>query len=161
MGSGQSPTARSTGSLPAACSRRSPRRAQLPDQDHLHALLRLHFDDVREEEWAPSYGGSRTRMDFLLKRARMVVETKMTRDRLDQAKVVDELVIDKAHYRQAPGLQDAGLLRLRPRPPAGQPRRARERRQRKRERLDDACDRGAPAEFIRDENAGLAGAFGI
>ena len=62
-------------------------------QDHLHALLRLHFDDVREEEWAPSYGGSRTRMDFLLKRERMVVETKMTRDRLDQAKVVDELVI--------------------------------------------------------------------
>ena len=71
-------------------------------QDHLHALLRLHFDDVREEEWAPSYGGSRTRMDFLLKRERMVVETKMTRDRLDQAKVVDELVIDKAHYRQHP-----------------------------------------------------------
>ncbi len=47
-------------------------------QDHLHALLRLHFDDVREEEWAPSYGGSRTRMDFLPKRERMVVETKMT-----------------------------------------------------------------------------------
>jgi len=71
-------------------------------QDHLHALLRLHFDDVREEEWAPSYGGSRTRMDFLLKRERMVVETKMMRDRLDQRKVVDELVIDKAHYRQHP-----------------------------------------------------------
>jgi REase_DpnII-MboI len=69
-------------------------------QDHLHALLRLHLDDVREEEWAPSYGGSR--IDFLLKRERMVVETKMTRDRLDRAKVVDELVIDKAHYRQQP-----------------------------------------------------------
>ena len=26
----------------------------------------------------------------------------MTRDRLDQAKVVDELVIDKAHHRQHP-----------------------------------------------------------
>ena len=71
-------------------------------QDHLHALLRLHFDDVRPEEWAPSYGGSRTRMDFLLKRERMVVETKMTRERLDQSRVVDELVIDKAHYRQHP-----------------------------------------------------------
>lgn len=71
-------------------------------QDHLHALLRLHFDDVREEEWTPSYGGSRTRMDFLLKREQMVVETKMTRERLDQSKVVDELVIDKAHYRRHP-----------------------------------------------------------
>jgi len=33
----------------------------------------------------------------------MVVETRMTRDRLDQAKVVDELVIDGAHYRRHPG----------------------------------------------------------
>ena len=69
-------------------------------QDHLHALLRLHFDDVREEEWTPSYGGSRARMDFLLKRERMVVETKITRERLNQPKVVEELVIDMAHYRQ-------------------------------------------------------------
>ena len=65
-------------------------------------MLRLHFDDVRPEEWAPSYGGSRTRMDFLHKRERMVVETKMTRERLDQSRVVEELVIDKAHYRQHP-----------------------------------------------------------
>jgi hypothetical protein len=26
-------------------------------QDLLHAPLRLHFDDIRPEEWAPSYGG--------------------------------------------------------------------------------------------------------
>ncbi|MCP9486937.1 MAG: hypothetical protein MSC30_13865 [Gaiellaceae bacterium MAG52_C11] len=71
-------------------------------QDTLHALLQLHFDDIRPEEWAPSYGGSRTRMDFLLKREHTVVETKMTRERLDQRKVVDELVIDKAHYRGHP-----------------------------------------------------------
>ena len=71
-------------------------------QDALNALLRLHFDDVRAEEWVPSYGGSRTRMDFLLKREQTVIETKMTRDRLDQRKVVEELVIDKAHYRQHP-----------------------------------------------------------
>jgi hypothetical protein len=37
-------------------------------QDHVHALPRLHFDDVRPEEWTPSYAWSRTRMDFLLKR---------------------------------------------------------------------------------------------
>lgn len=71
-------------------------------QDHLHALLRLHFDDVREEEWTPSYGGTRTRMDFLLKREQTVVETKMTRPGLDQRKVVDELIVDKEHYRQHP-----------------------------------------------------------
>jgi hypothetical protein len=37
-------------------------------QDLLHALLRLHFDDIRPEEWTPSYGGKSTRMDFLLKK---------------------------------------------------------------------------------------------
>lgn len=71
-------------------------------QDHLHALLRLHFDDVREEEWTPSYGGTRTRMDFLLKREQTVVETKMTRPGLEQRKVVEELIVDKEHYRQHP-----------------------------------------------------------
>lgn len=45
-------------------------------QDNLHALLRLHFDDVREEVWTPNYGGIHTRMDFLLKREKTVVETK-------------------------------------------------------------------------------------
>jgi hypothetical protein len=71
-------------------------------QDTLHALLQLHFDDVRPEEWAPSYAGSRTRMDFLLKRERTVVETKMTRKGLDQRKVVEELIVDKDHYRGHP-----------------------------------------------------------
>lgn len=71
-------------------------------QDTLHALLHLHFDDIRPEEWAPSYAGSRTRMDFLLKREQTVLETKMTRERLDQRRVVEELTIDKAHYRGHP-----------------------------------------------------------
>lgn len=71
-------------------------------QDAIHALLRLHFDDVRPEEHVPSYGGSRSRLDFLLKRERTVIETKMTRNGLGQRKLVEELTIDKAHYRQHP-----------------------------------------------------------
>lgn len=39
-------------------------------QDFLHALLRLFFDDVRAEEWTPSYAGQSARMDFLLKNER-------------------------------------------------------------------------------------------
>jgi REase_DpnII-MboI len=71
-------------------------------QDALRALLRLHFDDVRPEENVPSYGGSRTRLDFLLKRERTVIETKMTRDGLGQRRLVEELTNDKAHYRGHP-----------------------------------------------------------
>lgn len=36
-------------------------------QDLLHAVLRLFFDDVRTEEFTPSYASAASRMDFLLK----------------------------------------------------------------------------------------------
>lgn len=71
-------------------------------QDLMHALLRFHFDDVRAEEVTPSMGGKSARMDFLLKRERLVVETKMTRKTLDQRKVADELIIDMKRYRSHP-----------------------------------------------------------
>jgi hypothetical protein len=71
-------------------------------QDLLHSLLKLHFDDVRPEEWTPSYAGSSSRMDFLLKRERVVVETKMTRKNLGQKEVANELTEDIARYRKHP-----------------------------------------------------------
>jgi hypothetical protein len=71
-------------------------------QDALHALLRLHFDDVRAEEWTPSYAGNSTRMDFLLKREHVVVEAKMTRTSLKQKDVAKELIQDKEPYRSHP-----------------------------------------------------------
>lgn len=76
-------------------------------QDLMHALLRLHFDDVRPEEVTPSLAGKSGRMDFLLKRERIVVETKMTRKNLKQKQVGDELIVDMARYRTHP---DCGTL---------------------------------------------------
>lgn len=74
-------------------------------QDALHALLRLHFDDVRPEEVTPSLGGKSARMDFLLKPERIVIETKMTRKGLDQKKVGDELIIDMRRYESHPDVR--------------------------------------------------------
>ncbi|MBE0657725.1 MAG: hypothetical protein IH602_08530 [Bryobacteraceae bacterium] len=71
-------------------------------QDLLHGLLRLHFEDVRPEEWTPSYGGASTRMDFLLKREQVVVEAKMTRKNLDQKKIISQLSEDIERYRAHP-----------------------------------------------------------
>lgn len=71
-------------------------------QDLLHSLLVLHFEDVRPEEWTPSYAGTNTRMDFLLKSERVVIEVKMTRKGLDQKKVLEELAVDKMRYRAHP-----------------------------------------------------------
>ena len=76
-------------------------------QDVLNGLLRLHFDDVRPEEWNPSYGGVHSRSDLLLKRERVVVETKMTRKGLGQRALVGQLTVDKAQYRTHP---DCGTL---------------------------------------------------
>ena len=67
-------------------------------QDLLHAILLLHFDDVRPEEVTPSYAGNSSRVDFYLPDARIVVEVKMTRDSLRQRRVVDQLIEDSSRY---------------------------------------------------------------
>lgn len=69
-------------------------------QDLLHALLRLHFSDVRPEEWTPSYAGNSNRMDFLLKEAHIAIEIKMTRDNLKDKEIGEQLIIDIAKYQQ-------------------------------------------------------------
>jgi hypothetical protein len=71
-------------------------------QDLLHALLRPWINDIRPEEFTPSYAGSSTRMDFLLPAHRIVIETKIVRDRAHAKRVGDELIIDIEHYRRHP-----------------------------------------------------------
>lgn len=71
-------------------------------QDLLHALLRLSFDDIRPEEWTPSYAGKSARMDFLLKSEQIVVETKKTRKGLDAKELGDQLIIDIQRYQSHP-----------------------------------------------------------
>jgi len=72
-------------------------------QDLLHALLRPWISDIRPEEFTPSYAGSSTRMDFLLPAHKLVIETKIVRDRSHAKRVGDELIIDIEHYRRHPG----------------------------------------------------------
>ena len=71
-------------------------------QDLLHALLKLEFDDIRAEEWAPSSAGQSTRMDFLLKTEKVVVEIKKTRKGLADKELGSELIQDIARYRVHP-----------------------------------------------------------
>ena len=71
-------------------------------QDLLHALLFLHFEDVRAEEWSPSYAGKSSRLDFLLKREQIVVEVKKTRENLGAREVGTQLIEDIARYQSHP-----------------------------------------------------------
>ena len=68
-------------------------------QNLFHAILKLFFDDIRPEEWTPSYAGNSSRMDFLLKREEIVIEIKKTRNTLKEKEISDELIIDKERYR--------------------------------------------------------------
>jgi hypothetical protein len=71
-------------------------------QDLIHALLRMHFDDIRPEEWTPSYAGKTSRMDFLLKQESIVVELKMTRSKLGSKELSTQLIEDIERYKAHP-----------------------------------------------------------
>ncbi len=72
-------------------------------QDLLHSVLKIEFDDVRAEEWTPSYAGSATRMDFVLKKEEIVVEVKKTSAALRDKQVGEQLILDIAHYKAYTG----------------------------------------------------------
>lgn len=75
-------------------------------QDLFHSLLRIYFDDIRPEEWNPSYAGSSTRVDFLLKGEETIIEIKKTRPNLKAKQLGEQLIIDIAHYKT---IQDVKL----------------------------------------------------
>src|SRR5208282_5659540 len=68
-------------------------------QDLMHALLRLSFEDVRPEEVTPSYAGTSSRMDFLLKAEATVIEVKYN---LRNKELRDQLAVDIETYRIHP-----------------------------------------------------------
>jgi hypothetical protein len=74
-------------------------------QDLLHAVLRGFFDDVRPEEYVPSYAGSGSRMDFLIKSEKIVVEVKMTNVSLRDKQIGEQLLIDIGRYQSHPDCQ--------------------------------------------------------
>jgi hypothetical protein len=71
-------------------------------QDLLYSLLQLYFEDVRKEESNISNAGSNTRLDFLLKNENIVIEVKMTNEKLRDKKICDELLLDIARYKSHP-----------------------------------------------------------
>lgn len=76
-------------------------------QDLLHSLLVVDFDDVRPEEYTPSYAGGASRTDFLLKKERIVIEVKKSRNGMTANSLGQELLVDIARYGEHP---DCGAL---------------------------------------------------
>ncbi|NLT09263.1 MAG: hypothetical protein GXY08_07145 [Ruminococcus sp.] len=71
-------------------------------QDLLHALLKLYFDDVRPEEWTPSYAGGAVRTDFLIPEIKTIIEVKKTRESMTDKAVGEQLIIDIEKYQNHP-----------------------------------------------------------
>lgn len=71
-------------------------------QDLFHSLLRIYFDDVRAEEYTPSYAGAASRVDFLLKQEKIIIEIKKTRQGLSAKEVGEQLIIDSQRYQAHP-----------------------------------------------------------
>ena len=74
-------------------------------QDLLRGLLQLDFDDVRSEEHCPSYAGSNSRTDFLLKREGTVLEVKYATPRLRDRQIGEQLIVDIERYQKHPDCQ--------------------------------------------------------
>jgi len=70
-------------------------------QDLLHALLKIFFNDIRSEEYTPSYAGKSSRIDFLIKREKIAIEIKKTREGLIGKQIADQLFIDIERYKKS------------------------------------------------------------
>lgn len=68
----------------------------------VHAILRLLYSDVREEDFVSQHAGGSSRVDFFIAEAGVLVETKMTRPGLRDRKVGEELLIDWGRYKRHP-----------------------------------------------------------
>ncbi len=66
-------------------------------QDLLHALLRLHFDDIETDEWVPSYANGAPRIMFLLNDGRVGLVVKKTRTGLTAKDLAEQLRVDVEH----------------------------------------------------------------
>jgi REase_DpnII-MboI len=81
------------------------RRGRIRRPDSVPRDLDVFFDDVRAEDFVPQRAGSRSRLDFLLKAERIVVESKMTQSGLGARAVAlvydpDQLIANRGALEQ-------------------------------------------------------------
>lgn len=76
----------------------------------VHGILRILYEDVREEDPVSKRAGASSRVDFSIPEIGVVVETKMTRPGLTDKKVGEELLIDWGRYAAYEGCE--GILAI-------------------------------------------------
>jgi hypothetical protein len=74
-------------------------------QDLFHSLLRVFVNDIRQEEFSPSYAGTSKRIDFVLPEYGLAIELKHSRTTLTHKELGQELIIDIASYTIHPSVR--------------------------------------------------------
>ena len=69
-------------------------------QDALHAILLLHFDNIKREEPIPHSAGAYSSIDFLLRKEKIGIEVKMPRKGLRDKSLGAQLAEDKERYKK-------------------------------------------------------------
>lgn len=75
-------------------------------QDLLNGLLHIYFDDIRNEDFSPSHAGANSRLDFVLKKEKIIIEVKMTNESLTINKLGQDLLVDIGRYKEYPDCTD-------------------------------------------------------
>lgn len=75
-------------------------------QDLLYGLLQIYFDDIRKEDSSPSHAGANSRLDFVLKKEKIIIEVKMTNENLTINKLGQDLLVDIGRYKEYPDCND-------------------------------------------------------
>jgi hypothetical protein len=70
----------------------------------VRALLKLFFDDLRDEDWSPSYAGSTSRIDFFIPDYRLAVELKLAGSTLKAKELGEQIMVDRDRYGSHAGV---------------------------------------------------------
>lgn len=71
-------------------------------QDLLYGLLQNDFNDIRKEESSPSSAGANSRLDFVIKEKKVILEIKMTSEKYSTKKLGEDLLVDIGRYKAYP-----------------------------------------------------------
>ncbi len=71
-------------------------------QDLLRSILKVHFSDVRAEDYSPSSAGWNSRIDLVLTEENIIIETKITSERLKDKEAWEQIAIDIVRYQWHP-----------------------------------------------------------
>ena len=71
-------------------------------QDLFRAILTIFFNDIRAEEWTPSYAGKSSHVDLSLNSKQVAIEIRKTKAGLGAKEVIDQIIIDTNRYHTHP-----------------------------------------------------------